>query len=108
MSGRTDPGLQPERTELAWVRTAASLAAVAVLYLRFAPAPWTATAVAGGSALIVAAGVLVSSSRRHERACAGFAAGRARPAVLRNAVLVAQVLVLAVVAGAAVTLEFVG
>ncbi|TQF75274.1 DUF202 domain-containing protein [Rhodococcus spelaei] len=102
---RLDEGLQPERTELAWVRTASSTAAIAVIYLRFAPGHSIATAVAGGSALVVAVGVLASSARRLGRVSAGVAVGRLAPDVLSNAVLVVLVLVLTGVAGFGVAVD---
>lgn len=102
MSGRSgsvahgDEGLQPERTSLAWVRTLLSLAAVALLCLRFLPAasgaPWTG--VAPAAALLVAVVLLPAVPAHRRRACEAFADESAPPALWRSGVLVAVVVVL--------------
>ncbi|WDZ87313.1 DUF202 domain-containing protein [Micromonospora cathayae] len=48
-----DPGLQPERTRLAWRRTALALTAVTVLTVRLALGGGPVGALAAGSALLV-------------------------------------------------------
>lgn len=53
MNGARDPGLQPERTELAWRRTALSAAACSILLLH--------TAARGGWGLRVVPGVLIAA-----------------------------------------------
>lgn len=66
---RADGGLQPERTTLARVRTAASLAALGALCVRLLPA-------AVGIAMLGCATVLlVVTLRRHRRMCAEFEQG---------------------------------
>jgi uncharacterized membrane protein YidH (DUF202 family) len=93
-----DPGLQPERTLLAWQRTCLSLAvgnAVAIKYLSDALGPWATLVGVAGLALVTAA--WVGSSIRYRRAHAGLVQdarlvldGRL-PALLAAAVLVAAV-----------------
>jgi len=65
MSSVSDPGLQPERTELAWRRSSLSLAIGSIVTLRLLPdalgsAIWMLPGIAG----IMGAGVLWWSARR--------------------------------------------
>jgi len=76
-AGQRDPGLQPERTTLAWVRTAASLAAVAFLCLRYVPGSSVVIQVLGTWAIVSASVVVVTARRRYERVSERFDAGRA-------------------------------
>jgi hypothetical protein len=75
----TDPGLAPQRTALAWSRTALAFAGVAALLLRDAlvrgdPVSLTGAVLAAAGTLLVARTALV---RRHELT-AGRAAGAAQ------------------------------
>jgi uncharacterized membrane protein YidH (DUF202 family) len=93
-----DPGLQPERTLLAWQRTCLSLAvgnAIAIKYLSDALGPWATVIGVAGLALVAAA--WVGSSIRYRRAHEGLVLdarlvldGRL-PAMLAAAVLLAAV-----------------
>ncbi|MFD6449057.1 DUF202 domain-containing protein [Promicromonospora sp. NPDC060204] len=63
------PGLQPERTELAWRRTALSVAAVSLVGARLLPAlfgsaVWLLPGLVG---LMLAGYLLIASRRRHGR-----------------------------------------
>lgn len=74
--GHTDPGLQPERTTLAWTRTTLSLLVVAVLMARmltlYAMPMAPALAVIG----VVIIGVMLDQTRRHRRAVLGIVQSR--------------------------------
>lgn len=61
-----DPGVQAERTALAWQRTALSLAAAGVLYLH-ATVGRAWLLVPGAVLLVVAAATLLAGWRRYER-----------------------------------------
>ncbi|MFC9550312.1 DUF202 domain-containing protein [Rhodococcus sp. NPDC056960] len=91
-----DPGLQPERTSLAWVRTASTVAAVAVLYVRAVPGPLIVTGTIASVATALSAGVILSGRRVHDRRSVDFSAGGTRPALLGNLVLTAVVTVMAI------------
>jgi hypothetical protein len=69
MSALFDPGLQPERTELAWRRTCLAFAVGSLVALRLLPAAlgsagWVLVGVAG----LAASGLLWLWSRRRSRA----------------------------------------
>lgn len=71
-----DPGLQPERTSLAWGRTMTALVGASLLFLRWVPVHgWFA----GGlvlTALAAALGVYVSQRMRYARSVFGISQGR--------------------------------
>lgn len=77
-----DPGLQPERTSLAWGRTLLSLVAASTLLLRWLPHHgWAAAAplaAAAATALLLAA----RQRHRYRRGARGIAAGAAAPDAL--------------------------
>lgn len=103
---RRDPGLQPERTALAWQRSALSLAGVSAVVARLT------YGVVGPLAVVVLAtglahtAVLFATSQRHYRVRLGMPATRAalRPwaAGVHSALLSAQVVLLGVCVLAAV------
>jgi uncharacterized membrane protein YidH (DUF202 family) len=61
-----DPGVQQERTALAWQRTGLSLAAAGVLYLH-ATVSRAWLLIPGAALLLVAAATLLTGWRRYER-----------------------------------------
>lgn len=70
MTAPRDPGLQPERTELAWRRTLLALAVGALISVRLLPAvlgDWTIAVGLGG---VLAAGILWVLARRRSRSAA--------------------------------------
>lgn len=64
-----DPGLQPERTELAWRRTALALAVGALVAMRVLPAALGSAwwAVIGAAGVVVAIAVWSAAHRRARR-----------------------------------------
>ncbi|ALJ21311.1 DUF202 domain-containing protein [Microbacterium sp. No. 7] len=75
MTGPVDPGLQPERTELAWRRTALAIGIGSLLALRILPealggAAWALCGVVG---LLVAAALWIAARRRYHSAAAALA-----------------------------------
>ncbi|MEZ5153408.1 DUF202 domain-containing protein [Rhodococcus zopfii] len=90
-----DPGLQPERTSLAWLRTAAVLGAVALGFMRFAPGPGIVVVVIGLLCLAPALYLLLTAGRGHRARVRRFAAGTAAQHWWRNVVVTAAVAVLA-------------
>ncbi|MGN8024581.1 YidH family protein [Microbacterium sp. 22242] len=78
-----DPGLQPERTALAWQRTALALAGGSVVIMRILPGVIGGAALALGFAgLALALGVLAGSHLRYRRQHRALTSGE--PGVLRS------------------------
>lgn len=93
----SDPGLQNERTSLAWVRTGLGLAACALLAGRLAVVrgqPWAVGAAL--AAAVLAVGVLGWSHDRYRRAQRRLAQRRAVDFVVPAVVLSAAVIVVGV------------
>lgn len=67
----TDPGLQPERTVMAWARTLMSFLVVSGVFLRWAPHYGTGVLVLVGIAVCAAGGIYLSQRRRYSRMAHG-------------------------------------
>ncbi|MBF4631438.1 DUF202 domain-containing protein [Clavibacter michiganensis subsp. phaseoli] len=104
----SDPGLQPERTALAWRRTALALVVGSLLGLRVLPTLLgSAGLVVAAAGVIAALTVLATAHRRHRRVHRILTAGSAGPgtAALPGGALPALVAALTACAGlAALTL----
>ena len=93
VTGQFDPGLQPERTALAWQRSALALAGASVVLARVtfqSVGPLTVVVVLLG---ITHAAVIFATSRRHYRSRRQNLLAR-WPTAVHGALLVAQVLAL--------------
>lgn len=71
-----DPGLQPERTALAWGRTLTALVGSSLLFLRWVPGHGLFAVVLVLAALGAALGIYLSQRRRYARGVAGVSRGR--------------------------------
>jgi len=96
-----DPGLQPERTLLAWRRTCLSIGVGGLLFIRFATPEIGPVAVALGLlGLILAAVAYVDAARRYRRVHGHLTDGRELPSAAVPVTLVAaSVAVFAVACG---------
>lgn len=93
-----DPGLQPERTSLAWNRTMVALVVAGVLFLRWVPGhgwfPLVLTALTVVAAVAIAAG----QARRYHLGARGIRTGRIDADLMAVAWTTAAVVLLAVLA----------
>lgn len=71
-----DPGLQPERTALAWERTTLSLAVICLLFLRWTDTLGVIAFAPTVLALVVAAHLRLRHRQRARRAAAAIASER--------------------------------
>jgi uncharacterized membrane protein YidH (DUF202 family) len=76
-----DPGLQPERTSLAWARTVLGYLAVSTLSLKTAPISGTAAIVSALAYQGVAVVVALRRTPRYSRDLHQMSIGRTRPPV---------------------------
>lgn len=74
-----DPGLQPERTVLAWGRTLMTLCTAAAVYLRWLPTHGVFVLCLLAVALSLAGGIYATQRRRYRRAATGITGGRMTP-----------------------------
>jgi len=72
-----DAGLQPERTTLAWVRTAGLAVAVCLLFLRTVPGPGALVVGVAAAAAFPALAILATARRNHRQRVREFVDGRA-------------------------------
>jgi uncharacterized membrane protein YidH (DUF202 family) len=91
-----DPGLQPERTSLAWTRTVLGYLVVATISLKVAPLSGTAAVVSALAYLGVAVVVALRRTPRYGSDLRQMRIGRSRPPVLEVLALSAVTAALAV------------
>lgn len=78
----TDPGLQPERTTLAWGRTMMALVAASLLFLRWLPEHGAFVGVPVGVALAAALAINASQRARYRHSSTGIHREQARADVV--------------------------
>jgi uncharacterized membrane protein YidH (DUF202 family) len=71
-----DPGLQPERTSMAWARTSLAYLVAAAVTLRWVPQHGTAVAGVTAGLTLVALGIYAGQRRRYRDAAVGVARNR--------------------------------
>lgn len=76
-----DPGLQPERTTLAWTRTTVSYAVCSAILLRWLPHFGPVIVGLIGLMVAMALGIYASQRARHRASVHGLTAGRVRAQV---------------------------
>lgn len=76
-----DPGLQPERTTLAWTRTTVSYAVCSAVLLRWLPHFGLVIVGLIGLMVVMALGIYASQRARHRASVEGLTAGRVRAPV---------------------------
>jgi hypothetical protein len=99
MASDPPPGLQVERTELAWVRTALSGAGLALLALRVGPEPASVPVALMTGAVVATAGLLACLLRTRSlaRRARPVAASTVAVGLLTASVALAEVVTLALV-----------
>ncbi len=93
-----DPGLQTQRTALAWMRTGLGLAGVCLLLTRLTPASGIVALVAGLGGAAAAAMLVSVQSSRHRRREDRLHAGHLVPSARACLALTAGVVLLAALA----------
>jgi hypothetical protein len=90
-----DPGLQPERTDLASGRTTLALVAAAAVFLRWMPVHGGFVGVLVAAAISTALGINLTRRRRYRRAKLRLSRGRLPPDLVSTLAVAASVVVLA-------------
>ncbi|MHB0853209.1 DUF202 domain-containing protein [Stutzerimonas nitrititolerans] len=73
-----DPGLQPERSSLAWGRTLLTLISVSALFLRWMPYHGAFVGTLLSISLLTAGAIWLTQRRRYLRSASGLETGRIR------------------------------
>ena len=74
-----DPGLQPERTALAWGRTVLTLIAASAMSLRWLPEQGPFVLAMFALTIAAGSGIYLTQRRRYRRSVEGIRAGRLAP-----------------------------
>ncbi|XAS63720.1 DUF202 domain-containing protein [Micrococcaceae bacterium Sec5.8] len=83
-----DPGLQPERTDLAWRRTALTLVTAACVFLRWVPLHGWFAGTLVAAALLAAVGIALTQRHRYHHHAGGIG-GAAMAANIRGTAAIA-------------------
>ena len=94
-AAHNDPGLQPERTDLAWRRTALTLITAACILLRWMPHYGWFVGTLVAASLLAALGIALTQRRRYHRAADGIGGAAMTANVRATAAIAACVVVLA-------------
>ena len=92
----TDPGLQPERTVLAWGRTLVSFLVVSAVFLRWLPHYGWGIIGLISVAILLAGGIFLSQRRRYHRMAVGLEGGRDQADVVAVLVMTGSLLTLGI------------
>lgn len=90
-----DPGLQPERTDLAWRRTALTLVTAACIFLRWMPLHGWFTGTLVAASLLAALGIVATQRRRYHHQGRGIGGAAMTANVKGTAAIAGSVVVLA-------------
>ena len=94
ISLHSDPGLQPERTTLAWTRTVVAMLVVGAVMLRWAHLYGSAVVLVAGVLCMLAIFIVATQRRRYQAGCQGIVRGRAAPNVRSVVALTGSLLLL--------------
>jgi len=89
-----DPGLQPERTSLAWGRTLLTMVTVSALFLRWLAFHGAFVAVLIALSLVTALGIWTTQRRRYARGASGVKSGHIQADVMSVVWMAASVFAL--------------
>ncbi|MFI7483173.1 DUF202 domain-containing protein [Kocuria sp. M1R5S2] len=76
-----DPGLQPERTTMAWTRTLMAFVVVSAVFLRWLPHHGPFVLVLFGGSVLTAGAIYLSQRPRYARSSRGIAQDESAPEV---------------------------
>ncbi|WP_411375007.1 DUF202 domain-containing protein [Arthrobacter sp. MPF02] len=91
-----DPGLQPERTDLAWSRTALSLVVSAATFLRWLPHHGLFVGTLVAAAIVTALFINLSRKHRFHQAIHGIQQERMTPDIASTAAIASSTVILAI------------
>lgn len=97
-STHDDPGLQPERTDLAWGRTTLSMVVAAAIFLRWLPHHGVLVGALVAAAVVIALAINLTRKRRFHRAVYGIQQEGTAPDITSTAAIATSVVLLSVLA----------